>query len=271
MIESITYKDLSQTSNGYAPLVKMLKRKINKPINFKEGVNILFAPNGTGKSTIISDLARYHFCYQTGRLKITKSSINDISWFNPLSDKDTHKFKNGVEIVSDGQVFYISSNTCNGDFSLNNDYMSKKDFINRYMEVNSSSGEANIKSFLYLYNNIKNIKYDKFVEFAICDVKEFFGEDYYNSIKNCIKYIENPILPKSKPTILIDELDSNTDIVNSVYLFKIIKQISSRYQIIMASHSPLILELKDVNIIELISGYKNKCKKAIKNINIADI
>lgn len=272
MIESITYTNLNETSNEYAPMVKMLKRKLNKPIKFKDGINILFAPNGTGKSTIISDLARYHFCYQTGITKITNSSIHEISHWNPFAKvNDDYKgdkccrVRDGVNIISDGRVNYISNATCNGEFSLENDFMSETDFANAFFERNSSSGEGNIQAFIYGYKKFKNIHYDKLMEIEIGYLKD--DEEYYNDVKECLKYVENPVLPPSKPTILIDEMDSNTDIINTVYLFKIIKKLSNKYQIIMASHSPLVFQLNGVNIIELISGYKSKCKKAIANIN----
>ena len=273
MIESITYTNLNETSNDYAPEVKMLKRKLNKSIKFTDGINILFAPNGTGKSTILSDLARYHFCYQVGITKITRSSIHKISHWNPFANENNGEkrciFKNGVQIISDGQVNYISNATCNGTFSLDNDFMSTSDFANAYFERNSSSGEGNIRSFVYGYRKFKNIHYDKLIEIEIGNIKD--DEEYYNEIKECLKYVENPVLKPGKPTILIDELDSNTDILNTVYLFKYIKKLSDRYQVIMASHSPLIFELKDVNIIELLYRYKSKCKKAIANINDPNI
>ena len=274
MIESVTYTDLNETSNNYAPAVKMLKRKLNKPIKFTDGINILFAPNGTGKSTILSDLARYHFCYQTGITKITRSSIHDISHYNPFAiedkiDNKIYHFRDGVQIVSDGQVNYISNATCNGSFSLENDFMSETDFANAYFERNSSSGEGNVQAFLYGYKKFKNIHYDKLIEINLGYIKD--DEEYYNDVKDCLKYVEHPVLKPGKPTILIDELDSNTDIINTVYLFKIIKSLSKKYQIIMASHSPLIFELNDVNIIELVYHYKSKCKKAIRDINLEGV
>lgn len=272
MIEYIKFTDLNKVSESYIPNVKAIKRRLNKEIRFKNGINILLAPNGTGKTTIINTIAKYHFCYNTGTVFIDKETIFDVSIYNLMGDDFDdypYKPKDGIEMSSDGNVCYVSPRSYNGVADLDHTFMTAKDFATSLFDRDRSAGETNKSNFIRIYNKVKDIDMNEYRKVA---VESFFEDKYrndrYGKCKNTVfKYICNPNLEPSKPTMLIDELDSNMDIINSINLMKSINYISQKFQIIMATHNPLVLEMPNVNIIELKRFYKRDCLNELESFH----
>ena len=77
MIEKIVLEDLSK-SKGFHFLKDLNFFKKTKEIQFTDGVNILFAPNGAGKSSLLKMLAYSLACEQGGISKVTDQWRFDI-------------------------------------------------------------------------------------------------------------------------------------------------------------------------------------------------
>lgn len=95
MFERIEFEDISQSkAYGYAEKLDFFKN--NKSIEFKPGLNIIFAPNGTGKSTILEILAKFTASEQGGVSTITTLWQDDMIMFNE------NKMQ-GIKVFHDGQ------------------------------------------------------------------------------------------------------------------------------------------------------------------------
>jgi len=80
-----------------------------------------------------------------------------------------------------------------------------------------------------------------------------------------VEYIKS--LPRNgKTTLLLDEPEKALSIPKQIELFDVLTKLSEHFQIIMATHSPFILEYKKANLIDFTPGYAAECRKLIKNI-----
>ena len=80
-----------------------------------------------------------------------------------------------------------------------------------------------------------------------------------------VDYIKS--LPRNgKITLLLDEPEKALSIPKQIELFDVMTKLSEHFQIIMATHSPFILEYKKANLIDISPGYIKECKSLIKNI-----
>ena len=82
-----------------------------------------------------------------------------------------------------------------------------------------------------------------------------------------VQYIQN--LPNwGKITLLFDEPETALSVPKQNQLFDTLETLSKTFQIVIATHSPLILFRNGVNLIELTPGYADECrdiyKKAVK-------
>jgi len=80
-----------------------------------------------------------------------------------------------------------------------------------------------------------------------------------------VEYIKS--LPRNgKITLLLDEPEKALSIPKQIELFDVMIKLSEHFQIIMATHSPFILEYKNANLIDFTPGYAKECRTLIKNI-----
>jgi energy-coupling factor transporter ATP-binding protein EcfA2 len=80
-----------------------------------------------------------------------------------------------------------------------------------------------------------------------------------------VEYIKS--LPRNgKITLLLDEPEKALSIPKQIELFDVMVKLSEHFQIIMATHSPFILEYNKANLIDVTPGYVAQCRKLIKNI-----
>lgn len=80
-----------------------------------------------------------------------------------------------------------------------------------------------------------------------------------------VDYIKS--LPRNgKITLLLDEPEKALSIPKQIELFDVMMKLSDHFQIILATHSPFILEYKKANLIDITPGYVKNVKQIIKNL-----
>ena len=79
-------------------------------------------------------------------------------------------------------------------------------------------------------------------------------------------------IDKGQPTILLDEPDTGLDARRALTLWSILTspEVTSKFQIIVVSHSPLAMMAKGANIIEMEKGYAGECKKLTQEFGVVD-
>lgn len=74
-------------------------------------------------------------------------------------------------------------------------------------------------------------------------------------------------LPRDgKITLLLDEPEKALSIPKQIELFDVLQKLSEHFQVIIATHSPFILDYKKINIVDFTPGYVKEVNKMIKDL-----
>ena len=268
----------------------LVKNLLNREFKFTKGINLIFGPNACGKTTILKAIAGKAGTTD-GFAKLLEPIELKCDFFDDITPEVfqktiNHSMHNSADVDWDGTpVFYhnfeskMGNTYCGGWLGsvLGDSIVSEVQYVMGKDRI--SMGQNSF----YLFNKLVNIArkptcyYDLFKDYVNLDgtydtkrmrsmndtwQKAFKVQlDYYLSFKK--SYEPSPI------TMLFDEIDKSMDILNIFYLYseilpKLIEE--TGIQIIMVSHSPLVLLDKirgNINFISVDEEYTNECLKLV--------
>lgn len=244
MIEKIVLEDLSK-SKGFHFLKNLNFFKKTKEIKFTDGVNILFAPNGAGKSSLLKMLAYSLACEQGGISKVTDQWRFDIM-SGLISSDQKGTILDGINIFHDGKpAVYADAR--------------KKVGLNVKMELDDDFQKEGLDELLEKRSDgFKTINRTKRVFQYLDDFKSLPKEMEYkynkDKLPECFKAVLEGKIPKGKPTILMDEPESGLSAIFQGNFFSNLGEQKNfnKFQWIIATHSPFVLLLPNVNVISLV-------------------
>jgi hypothetical protein len=235
--------------------VNDIYKNSDKEMHFTSGLNAVFSGNGSGKSVALKFLKSYCSIPVGGWTQVVdpKTLAPDpfphcYRAFTPDKDRvvvdwdGTPVFYNAGDI-SDNNAWFFQAAGNNSEDGLSTE-------AERFdtMTEKPSSGQYRLKQINKILNVVKNPPNYNNANPKLGDVSEQL--EYLNS------------LPKDgKITMLLDEPERSLSLPKQKKLLEVLLELSKDYQIIMACHSPFILDLprEQVNIIEIEKGYTNEC------------
>jgi predicted ATPase len=234
-----------------------------KQLDFKDGINLIYAPNGSGKSTILDLISIMFHSRQNYSSYITNnSSHNVVAKICELPIMTSTKIKLDilklVNIVHDGlSVHYFDPTHMVGLSHEGHEFDHDFNFKKGAPTKNGSSGQQILMRLEQFFDNTDTeIIFKKSKE----DIEASWqGEFNIPFLEGMLK----PTIPKGPVTYLLDEPTRSLDIIQEAKFWDKIDSMRDK-QIIIATHSPFGLFMKDVNYIELEPGYVEKCKNTLK-------
>lgn len=247
MIEKIDFEKIEESSvYGYAKKLDFFQK--NKEVNFKPGLNIVFAPNGTGKSTLLEIMAKFTASEQGGISTITSS------WKQDMMGHNENKMQ-GIKVFHDGQpTMYNNPRKAVGLFGGMAAF--DDDFFNEGVmetQLKESTGYTTM------------VRLQKVLNVIAGEGKMPQEFDKKVNIDEKFEQFLNASIEKGQQTIILDEPESGLAIHAQSKIFRMIEKAAKdkNLQIIIATHSPFAL-MSEANFIELHPGYIQKAKYEIQ-------
>lgn len=281
---------------------------LNRKFEFKpKCINVLFGPNGSGKTTIIKAIASYCMCGNenytdgyTSFLRFTPRNMFGLGFWGENEKEgdpvDYHRKQiwksvesnagNKATIEWDGSPTYYENSICKSRAKLGEAQggllNSFAEEVSYFMEKGKmSSGQNSIFMVNKLIDVVLNCPTVADLENIAADASKIYNDVWTDCTKANRKYYDEiitgnpPSREELQPTILMDEIDKSLDIFNVARLYLeaiplLVKK--TNCQIILVSHSPLmvsknIMESKYYNVISMDDEFTEGCMKALSGIS----
>lgn len=239
MFKEIEFKDIEKSETfKYAKKLDFFKN--NTKVEFQPGLNILFAPNGTGKSTLLKMLAQVTASEQGGVSTLTSSWKNDVFGFGEKNKLE------GINVIHDGQpTMYSNPRTAIGLVGGMAGF--DDDFFDQGLAEVQNKQSTGLTTLGRMGKIIQTIAGDMAMP------KEF---DKRISLDTETIEMIRAKMPVGQQTIILDEPESGVGIQIQQKLYDMMEKGAkdNNLQIIVATHSPFALAC-DANFIELQPGY----------------
>jgi predicted ATPase len=206
-------------------------KKRDYTFSFQPGLNLILGPNGIGKSSILTCLAKYFCCYQGGVQKITDTAL---SFETPPSGLV-------VEHTGDPVLFADSSKqvgVVGGCFDF--------DFIQEGIR------EASV---CFSHGQRTMTRLEQMVEVLIKKSTPAVP------VSEKVPHLQGSGQPTGGVTLLVDEPEKSLDIRTQIHFLLFLRKhaLVTGNQILVATHCPFALYLP-AHVIELEEGYTKQCR-----------
>ena len=258
MIKSFKVKKVAHLPLPWWEKVPDLATK--KAFDFHPGLNILWGPNGCGKTTLLICLARILHCEQSGIPRITETSIRNLLDRNQFGGNEViNDVLSSFKLDFDGQPvhFFNPSSTpglAHGGAAIDDDFFNAET-IGGFM-AKRSSGQGVVANLGRVLKSVVSLP----------SVTSSMDPDRVNDlwsprIRRSLEYVNSANIELGQRTILLDEPDRSLDLLHALELWDLMaNEWSAKMQIIVATHNPLVFGIKGVHIIDLHDGYYRSCR-----------
>jgi len=226
-------------------------------IEFKPGINIIYGPNGTGKSTLLSGLAMLEHCWRSNWPRVDKNSVSDFMG-------SSGHYLNGLMLEHDGSPCrYLGVDEPDhapaGATKIEVDLAKKREAVGRSLNQ-MSHGQATLNKLIrFLRAEPEKVKH-------VLKAKNISPE-WRGWYEAATESLNNAAARKGLPkqqTVLLDEVDRSLDFTKQASVWKKVRLLAeSNHQVIIASHSPWAAVQPHAHYIETTPGYLDKTRKAL--------
>lgn len=266
MIYSLKVEDPQRACMPWWPQVPALKGRDS--LDFAPGLNILWGPNGCGKSTVLRSIARMLHCEQGGTQVVTSTSAREIRGSGAT-------VRDGVLPVHDGSpVMFLDPSDTVGLIGGGFDWdFGDKGFQNALFK--GSHGETTLMRAEEILLCLVGVQQPPARRWKILEPGEEprhsskYAVETWSAERRMLEILEGTGKHEC-PTLLFDEPDRSLD-APSQYKFweNVVKHAKNQgIQVIATTHSVFALNLPDTNYIELIPGHLEGSVFAVARLTV---
>ena len=253
MIRYIDIKDPKGMPIKWWADVEALKKP--RKFTFKKGLNILWGPNGSGKTTVIKALARMLHCGQSGNPAVTQTSVDDLfeAFGFGSGDSVCETLKAAVKLSHDGQgVRHFDPSHAAGLTGGGSAF--DWDFGMEGIQNTMFKGSAGQTTMMRMDKVVGSIIRREVPEVDLRMNEKTVNDLWAARIKTAKHFLKGTG-KKGQPTVLLDEPERSFDFDFQFRIWNLIRMFAPEVQFIVASHSFFALRLPEANYIELTPGY----------------
>ncbi len=262
MISEIQFPALAQSKEfAYAAEVPFFKT--NKRVAFQPGLNVLFGPNGCGKSTILRMAALALAAEQGGVSTVTSD------WLRKLYDFDGSERLKGITVLHDGQPL-LYGNPRNAVGLVGGSAGFDDDFMQEGLANIMSKASTGITTMQRLHRMVAVSQKDAPFPAQIDDRVSRGGTGSKDQRLVAALMQLKGRLPPGQKTLIFDEPESGLAIPAQGKLFNMLYKAACEhdFQIIVATHSTFSLCLPGTNYIEMAPNYLEYAEAAISSVHL---
>lgn|GEM_PF-6966502 len=261
MIHSVEIKLPTKTPVKWLGTVERFKKPCT--VTFKPGLNILWGPNGCGKTTLLTLLARLFQCEQGGATTITENSIHEFFSSIGLTNRENPRgVLDSYDVRHDGKgVRFFNPAHARGMMAGGGAF--DDDFFGEGIQnllFKGSAGQTTLFRFEQILQEYLETGTAPEVQSAIN--RDFVNEHWVERLD----IIQEFLRANSEPgpaTILMDEPERSLSLPLQGQMWRFIRAYANVAQFIVASHAVFALNIPEANYIELVPGSIDAATKAL--------
>lgn len=269
MFKTLSLAGLKNSKSfGYAADVPFFQGR--KKLDFKPGLNILFGPNGCGKSTVLQILGRTMCAVQGGVSTVTQSAVDDnVDMMTGLGRAGARMRSNiGLKVSHDGQpVVFCDPRARIGLYGVGSAF--DDDFFAAGMdEVANNSRRSHGEACLSRAS----------VALAILEGKAAFPKEVVRRLTKksvnstwgeALDVLEADMqasIPLGQGSVLLDEPEANFSLLWQARLWKRLadEDVAHQYQVIVATHSPFALGIPHAHYIDFAPEFRQEAERMLR-------
>lgn len=241
-------------------------------IDFKPGLNVLFGPNGCGKSTIAHTLALHLMAHKNGSSCVTLDSINEMMGresFRSIKTKSTPD-PIAADVEHDGQPLVYGSA---GKLLIGPDRSFDTSFLDGYGTLDGLAKDAKrthgSRNLAVNQGPLRILLGQSEFPSSVARARDARPEAVNDVWKRMIGVADRLLearLPKGQGTVVLDEPDAHLSLLMQARIWRDVlgnPEVANRLQVIVATHSPFALAVPHAHVIGLPDAYVEACRKEL--------